>query len=53
MIYLCITLADNIGDWSSPGSEVLPQDVIDKLKHLLEMDNGEPQRAPSKRNKQM
>ena len=38
MTYSCITLADNIGDWNSPGSEVPPQDAIEKLKHLLETD---------------
>jgi hypothetical protein len=38
MIYSCITLADNIGDWKGPGSEVPPQYVIEKLKQLLEMD---------------
>ena len=38
MTYLCITLADNIGDWNSPGSELPPQGVVEKLKHLLETD---------------
>lgn len=38
MIYSCITLADNIGDWKSAGNEVPPQDVIEKLKRLLETD---------------
>jgi hypothetical protein len=38
MTYSCITLADNIGDWNSPGSVVPPRDVIEKLKHLLETD---------------
>jgi hypothetical protein len=38
MTYSCITLADNIGDWNSPGSVVPPRDVIEKLKRLLETD---------------
>jgi hypothetical protein len=36
MTYSCITLADNIGDWNSPGDDIPPQNVIETLKHLLE-----------------
>ena len=34
MIYSCITLADNTGNWNSPRSEVAPLVTIDKLKRL-------------------
>jgi hypothetical protein len=39
-ISMCITLADNIGDWKSPRNKESspPRDVIDKLKLLLETD---------------
>jgi hypothetical protein len=39
MIYSCITLADTVGSWNSAGKEKPPQEVIDKIKLLLETDD--------------